>query len=148
MMNRPLLGLVAAMAIAVQGPDEVPEAWSKKYEAAVQAERSGAFARAELLLQEVVAEAEKLGARDLRLATPLEALGVFYLAEPLRGGRALAPPCPGDPRKGSGAGSSRTGDDPPGIGHGTPEPQPQGARGRRTDAASSDGDPRAIHEQG
>ena len=73
----------------------MPEAWEQKYEAASKEAMSGAYARAEVLMLEVVAEAEKLG-EDPRLATPLANLGSFYAgrkryaeAEPL-GHRALA----------------------------------------------------------
>ena len=90
MMNSPIVAWLAATVIAAQGPAEMPEAWMKKIEAAEQAKQSGAYAKAELLLQEVVGEAEKLGVEDLRLAMALEALGGFYLtrkrydeAEPL-----------------------------------------------------------------
>ncbi len=96
MMSMPTIGLLAAVAMAAQDPGKMPEAWEQKYEAASKEAMSGAYAKAEVLMLEVVAEAEKLGAQDPRLATPLANLGSFYAgrkryaeAEPLLR-RALA----------------------------------------------------------
>ena len=95
-MSLPTIGLLAAMAMAAQDPAEMPEAWQQKYEAAAKEAKAGAYAKAEVLMLEVVSEAERLGGEDPRLATPLANLGSFYAgrkrhaeAEPLLR-RALA----------------------------------------------------------
>jgi hypothetical protein len=72
MMTLPMIGLPAGIAVSAQDPAGMPEAWKQKTEAADKAMRSGDRARAEALLVEVVREAEKFGAEDLRLAQPLQ----------------------------------------------------------------------------
>jgi tetratricopeptide (TPR) repeat protein len=84
MMTLPMLGLLAGIAVSAQEPAGMPEAWKQKTEAADKAMRSGDRARAEALLVEVVCEAEKFGAEDLRLARPLEELGTFYVYRPVK----------------------------------------------------------------
>jgi tetratricopeptide (TPR) repeat protein len=79
MTTLPTIGLLAAMVMAAQPTDDMPEAWKQKSDAAEKARESGDDSRAEALLVEVVREAEKLGDQDLRLATPLEKLACFYL---------------------------------------------------------------------
>jgi hypothetical protein len=84
MSSLPMIGLLVAMATAAQDPAGMPEAWKQKTEAADKAMRSGDRARAEALLVEMVREAEKPGARDLRLAWTLEELGKFYVYRPVK----------------------------------------------------------------
>lgn len=90
MMNFKAFWLLAAIAGAPGDPAEEPEAWKQKREAAGKACEAGSYATAEVLLLEIVGEAEKLGPGNVRLATPLEMLAGFYLrgkrhaeAEPL-----------------------------------------------------------------
>ena len=76
------LGIVCLMtAIAAAAPDEPgpPEARGRKLQAAEKAREAGRTVEAEVLLLEVVADAERLGRDDPRLATELERLAYFYL---------------------------------------------------------------------
>ncbi|WP_165231590.1 tetratricopeptide repeat protein [Aquisphaera insulae] len=71
--------VVAVASLSAQDAPDKPEAWTRRYEEAGKAIKAGSLARAELILTEVVGEAEKLGPDDLRVAEPLEVLAGFYL---------------------------------------------------------------------
>ena len=79
MLIPPAVGLIIALATRGQVPTEMPKAWDQKYDAAAKAEKAGNHTAAEVLLIEVVAEVEKLGRHDVRLAAPLEFLGGYYM---------------------------------------------------------------------
>ena len=77
-MGTEIAWLLLASALGAQAAPDEPEAWTRKVEAAADAVKAGQSARAEVLLLEVVEEAEKRGPDDLGLAFQLERLGNFY----------------------------------------------------------------------
>ncbi len=65
--------------VRAQAPPEMRQAWQQKVDAALKAQDSGSFAKAETLLIEGLSEVEKLGENDVRVATPLECIAAFYM---------------------------------------------------------------------
>ncbi|MHB1560489.1 MAG: tetratricopeptide repeat protein [Isosphaeraceae bacterium] len=87
MFGQPTIGLVVAVLLTAQDPGAIPGRKSVGPEKAVEIGEPDTRAVDEKSLRESVANLEKQGADDLRLAVPLQALGV-YLAQRQRSAEA------------------------------------------------------------